>query len=224
MDLHTRPEWHRSALLTIDLQRDFLSAGPHAVPGTSEILPAVDRLATAFRAAGRPVVHAVRLYLPDGSNADLSRRSLLASGARIVAPHSAGSQLAEGLAPPGAPELDPELLLSGAVQPLSDGGSRPDGGAYEYALYKPRWSAFYATSLLTTLRDLDVSTVVVAGCNYPNCPRATLVDATERDLRTVAVCDALSRWTADAPAELSGLGVGVRTTAEVVNGVSAPTP
>lgn len=216
MDLHTRPEWHRSALLTIDLQRDFLSEGPHAIPGTSEILPAVGRLASAFRAAGRPVVHAVRLYLPDGSNADLSRRSLLASGARVVAPHSAGSQLAEGLAPSGAPELDPELLLSGAAQPLSDGASP------EYAMYKPRWSAFYDTSLLSGLSDLDVSTVVIAGCNYPNCPRSTLVDATERDLRTVAVSDALSRWTAEAPAELSGLGIGVFTTAEVVAGVNAP--
>ena len=35
-------------------------------------------------------------------------------------------------------------------------------------------------------RALGVDTIVVAGCNLPNCPRATLFEASERDFRTVA--------------------------------------
>jgi nicotinamidase-related amidase len=61
-----------------------------------------------------------------------------------------------------------------------------------------------------------VTTVVVAGCNYPNCPRSTLVDATERDLRTVAVYDAISGWTTDADREMPGMGIVCLTTASVI--------
>jgi len=97
MDEYIRPHYEQSALLTIDLQRDFLSDGPYHIAGTTEVLPAVRRLVEAYRAAKRPIVHAVRLYLPDGSNADLCRRALLASGASIVLPGSPGSQLADTL-------------------------------------------------------------------------------------------------------------------------------
>jgi nicotinamidase-related amidase len=45
------------------------------------------------------------------------------------------------------------------------------------------------------LRDRDVTTVVVAGCNLPNCPRATLFDASQRDYRTALVQDATSQVT-----------------------------
>lgn len=37
-------------------------------------------------------------------------------------------------------------------------------------MYKPRWSAFHATQLDSWLQSEKVDTVVVAGCNYPNCP------------------------------------------------------
>ncbi|MGW0478938.1 cysteine hydrolase family protein [Nonomuraea sp. NPDC003214] len=197
MNEHTRPEFSRSALLTIDLQRDFIAD----ITGTAGVLPAIRRLTHAFRQAGRPIVHIVRLYLPDGGNADLCRRTLRGK----VNPHSPGSQLADGLAP--GSELDPDLLLAGHAQEIG-----PD----EYILYKPRWSAFFRTRLLGHLTEREVSTVVVAGCNYPNCPRATLVDASERDLRTVAVRDALSRWTSNADDELTGMGIACLETGEVI--------
>ena len=204
VDEYTSPEFGKSALLTVDLQRDF-ATGPYAIPGTTEVVPQVERLAEAFRAAGRPVVHAVRLYLPDGSNADLSRRALIRSGASIVAPGSPGSAL---ITPPV--ELAAELLLAGKPQQL---------GENEYVLYKPRWSAFYQTELLAHLQD--VSTVVVAGCNYPNCPRSTMIDATERDLRTVAARDALSQWTPAAPDELDALGIAVCSTEVVLSALKS---
>ncbi|MFL0160306.1 hypothetical protein [Mycobacteroides chelonae] len=35
-----------------------------AVPGTADRIPALGRLIAAFRQAGRPIVHVVRLYIP----------------------------------------------------------------------------------------------------------------------------------------------------------------
>jgi nicotinamidase-related amidase len=203
VDEYTSPDFSLSALLTIDLQRDFVAD----VAGTAEVLPAVRRLTDAFREAGRPIVHIVRLYLPDGGNADLSRRTLRGK----VNPRSPGSQLADGFAAEG--ELDPDRLLAGHTQEIG-----PD----EHILYKPRWSAFFRTRLLEHLAERAVSTVVVAGCNYPNCPRSTLVDATERDLRAVGVRDAISGWTTDADRELSGMGIACLETSEVVAAVRNP--
>lgn len=52
-----------------------------------------------------------------------------------------------------------------------------------------------------------MTTVVVAGCNLPNCPRATLFDASERDFRTVLVADAVSQASDERMADLRGIGV-----------------
>ncbi|MBX6385349.1 MAG: cysteine hydrolase [Microbispora sp.] len=205
-DPYLAPNWASSALLTIDVQRDFLSEAPYGVPGTTEVLPAMAELAAAFRRAGRPIVHVIRYYNEDGHDADLVRRSLLESGAKIVIPFTEGSALAEPLLPPGAPPLDPDLLLGGRPQRL---------GENEYALFKPRWGAFYRTPLDELLRDWGVDTLVVAGCNFPNCPRATLVEASERDYRLVLAADAVSRLTDTGREEITGLGVAVADTGTI---------
>ncbi len=209
--LHTgvelAPRFARSALLTIDMQRDFLRGGALEVPGTTEVLPAVAAVARAFRGARRPVVHVVRLYRPDGSNVDLVRREAVRQGFRVVGPGSLGSQVAPGLLPPGAPELDHELLLSGGLQEIGEG---------EYAMFKPRWGAFYGTSLEAVLRGWGAGTLVVAGCNLPNCPRATIFEASERDFRLVAVTDAISQATAANMAELAAIGVNLLESSDVI--------
>jgi nicotinamidase-related amidase len=164
----------------------------------------------AFRRAGRPVVHVVRLYLADGSNADISRRARIRAGASIVRPGTAGAQPADGLLPT-AVEPDAEALLAGELQTVG-----PD----EHVLFKPRWNAFFGTPLDEWLRARGVDTVAVAGCNYPNCPRATLYGASERDYRAVAVPDATSGWTGAAEAELDGIGVHVASSAEVARALA----
>jgi nicotinamidase-related amidase len=196
-DPHQALRLASSALNTIDVQRDFLSEAPYGVPGTTEVLPAVLETIEAFRAAGRPIVHVVRLYEPGGSDADLVRRTLLAGGVDLVAPHSAGSQLAKGMLP-GAEELDPELLRAGGVQQV---------GPYDHVIYKPRWGAFYRTPLEAFLRERDVDSLVVVGCNLPNCPRATLIEASERDYRVGVVPEALSQTTQERLEEMSRIGV-----------------
>ena len=50
MPSFTRPELHNSALVTIDVQSEVLDGQPLEIPGSSAALPAIARLADAFRA------------------------------------------------------------------------------------------------------------------------------------------------------------------------------
>lgn len=198
IDRYTAPDFSSVALLTIDVQRDVLDGGPIEIPGTSAVLPRLRELVEAFRRAGRPIAHVVRLYEPDGANADLCRRALIEGGSRLLCPGTPGAELADELPPEGAPRLDAELLLAGGLQMLG-----PD----EVVLYKPRWSAFYGTALEEYLRGLGVSSLVVAGCNFPNCPRATLLDASCRDFRLVLATDAVSQLEDREHAQMADIGV-----------------
>ena len=51
---YTRPDFGTIALITIDMQNDFLKGQPYEIPGTSEILPRMRKLVETFRRAGRP--------------------------------------------------------------------------------------------------------------------------------------------------------------------------
>ncbi|QBJ94760.1 cysteine hydrolase [Rhodococcus sp. ABRD24] len=197
LDEYLRPHLGSSALLVIDMQNDFTDDGPLPVPGTDRVLPRLTELVEAYRNSSKPIVHVVRLY--DGDDVDLVRRTAIArDNAAIARPGSRGSQIVDGLLPRDAPRLDSELLLGGALQPV---------GAHEAVLWKPRWSAFHRTGLDAHLAALKVDTVVVAGCNFPNCPRATLFDASERDYRLVLAADATSQATPDRLADAQSIGV-----------------
>jgi nicotinamidase-related amidase len=162
---YTAPDFKTSALLTIDVQRDFTDPGaPAEIAGTTERLRAMRRVLAFYRQHGLAIVHVIRLYLPDGANADLCRRELIEKGTQIVIPGSNGAELVEPLKLTQDLRLDADLLLSGRLQKM---------GKNEWAIYKPRWDAFYGTSLEEHLRGLGISTVVVVGCNFPNCPRST---------------------------------------------------
>lgn len=188
-DCLTTPIPAQSALLTIDVQEDFTDL----VAGTRECVPAMARVVEAYRKHGLPIVHVVRLYLPDGSNADLCRRN-----SRVVAPGTHGAEIVSALKPDPAIRLDASVLLPGGFQKL---------GANEWAMYKPRWDAFYRTPLEDHLRRLGITTVSVAGCNFPNCPRATIYGASMRDFRVAVFTDAISGMYGKGIEELKSIGV-----------------
>jgi len=199
--------YDKSVLVTIDVQRDFYeSAAPALVDGTAQCIPAMSRVAQAFRSSGLPIVHVVRLYLADGSNAEPLRRPMLAS-VSVARPGTPGSHLPAELLPEGARQPDPEPLLRGELQQV---------GRSEWVMYKPRWGAFYRTGLEEHLRALDVDTVVFVGCNFPNCPRASVYEASERDYATVLVADAVSGTYARGMQELAGIGTVVTSTEGVL--------
>ena len=129
-DPYILPDFGRSALLTIDVQKDFtLPGAPAHIPGTMAVLPSIARVVRSYRAARKPVIHVVRLYRKDGSNADLCRRSLIEGGKVIVAPGTEGSELMGDLKPDPSVRLVPDVLLAGHFQPV---------GPAEWIMYKPR--------------------------------------------------------------------------------------
>lgn len=214
MSRYTEPEWEKSALLTIDVQRDFsLQDAPAEVPGTLDIVPHIGELLECYRAQGLPVIHIVRLYRDDGSNVDLCRREGIEQGEQVVCPGTDGAQLVQELLPTAGVELHCSYLLDGGIQPL---------GANEVALYKPRWGAFYDTPLHDYLDKLKVSTVVICGCNFPNCPRTTIYEASERDFRTVLVSDAVSGLYKKGRKEMKNIGVTVLPSNDVIDMVMPP--
>jgi nicotinamidase-related amidase len=212
-DQEIDPQFDASALVIIDTQRDVLDDGALPIAGTSAALPAMRRVLAAFREAERPIAHIIRIYEQDGSNADLCRRELLRDGAPVLIRGSAGSQIARDLLPEPGVELDAGLLLAGGIQDL---------GTHEVAIYKPRWGAFYKTPLEDHLRGHGVSTIVFAGCNFPNCPRTSIYEASERDFRVVLAHDAISGLYERGEQELAGIGVRLMSAAEIEASLRAP--
>jgi len=213
MDEYVEPRPESSVLLTIDTQNDFtLPGAPAKIEGTAQAVPQMERLANAFRSADTPIVHVIRLYKEDGSNVDHCRRELIDSGAKIVRPGTDGAELVDGLKPSADVGLNDEALLRGDFQEISH---------QEWVMYKPRWGAFYRTGLENFLADRSVDTIVVCGCNFPNCPRTTVYEASERNYRVVFVPDATSGVYERGIDELENIGVAVQDTADTIEWISA---
>ena len=213
MDDYVSPDFGKVALLTIDAQCDFTLPGASMeTPGTMDVLPRLRQLVRAFRERQKPIVHVVRLYLPDGSNVDLCRRKDVECGKRAVVPGSEGAELVAELKPTPDTKLDAEKLLDGQLQLI---------GPQEWVMYKSRFGAFFRTPLEQHLRDLGVMTLVVCGCNFPNCPRTTIYEASERDFRIVVVRNAISQIYSRGLKELRNIEVNLLSSAEVLTRVRA---
>jgi nicotinamidase-related amidase len=102
----------------------------------------------------------------------------------------------------GGVRLGAELLLASEFQEIAPS---------EWIMYKPRWDAFHATPLDRFLRKIKVTTVVVVGCNFPNCPRAAVYGASIRDYRTVLIADAVSGVYDRGLTELNAIGISTPT-------------
>jgi nicotinamidase-related amidase len=207
----TPPDFGRSALITIDTQIDTLDGQPLEIPGTSAVLPSIASLCQTFRDHRLPIVHVVRLYLADGSNAEPFRKTLVSGKVPVLRPGHPGRCIAPAILGSQAPELDDDLLLRGEIQRL---------GSNEVAIYKPRWGAFYRTPLESYLEHNDVDTLVFAGCNFPNCPRASIYEASERDFRIVLAQDAISGFYEKGHEELIGIGVAVMEAQQIARSIT----
>jgi maleamate amidohydrolase len=89
----------------------------------------------------------------------------------------------------GLPDFEqpklPEHCFEGDWQSDFWVGFEPSDRAREIVVPKRRYSAFFATDLALTLRELDVDTVVVAGVKANVCIRATCQDAFAHGFRVV---------------------------------------
>jgi nicotinamidase-related amidase len=94
-------------------------------------------------------------------------------------------------------------------------------GDREVVIYKPRWGAFYGTCLEGYLKRNAVTTVVFCGCNFPNCPRASIYQASERDFRIAVVEDAVSGLYDRGRRELLNMGANVMITNDVISSLES---
>lgn len=179
----------KTALLIIDMQRDFVEAdGALCVAGAKASVPAIARLLGMAREKAWEIFHVVRLHDREGRNADVPRRHLFADGAPgYCVEGTPGASIVEGLQP-------------------------RDG---ERIFVKTRNSAFCRTDLETLLRTLGVGRVVISGTQYPNCIRATANDAMSLDFDTVVATDACSAQTPEIAqaniADMRNMGIACMT-------------
>jgi len=199
MTKYTEPDYTSSAVITIDTQCDTLDGQPLEIPGTLAALPYMRKILDAYRLNKMPIAHIVRIYKQDGSNVDLCRKEAVENGAKILLEGSPGCELAREMFDKNV-KLDYNLLLAGKVQQIDDN---------EVVIYKPRWGAFYKTPLESHVRELGVDTLIFMGCNFPNCPRTSIYEASERDFKIVLVEDAVSGLYPKGKEEMLNIGVHV---------------
>lgn len=205
---YTSPNWRNSILVTIDTQNDFtlLESQAH-IEGTLDVVPNMKRLLNIYRHYHLPILHVIRLYKEDGSNVDICRREAIENGLQVTAPNTVGAELVNDITPNNESKIDSELLIKGEFQCIVEN---------EWIMYKPRWGAFFKTNLEYFLRNKNVDTIVFCGCNFPNCPRTSIYEASERDFRTVMIADAISQVYKKGIQEMKNIGVNVINTNELI--------
>jgi nicotinamidase-related amidase len=171
----------RTALLVIDMQRDFIEDGGFGaslgndVRPLQAIVPTVARLIAGARAAGVPVIHTRECHRPDLSDCPPSKRLRGAPSARIGDPGPMGRILIAG--EPGA-EIVPALA------------ALPD----ETVIDKPGKGAFHATPLIRVLADRRITTLLFAGVTTEVCVQTTMREANDRGFDCLLVEDATESY------------------------------
>jgi nicotinamidase-related amidase len=203
-----------TALIVIDMQRDFIEPGGFGaslgndVTLLQAIVPTTAKLIDGFRKAGLPVIHTRECHLPDLSDCPPSKLARGKPSLRIGDPGPMGRILIAG--EPGA-GIVPELL------PL----------AGEIVIDKPGKGAFYATSLTADLRLLGARTLVFAGVTTEVCVQTTMREANDRGFDCILAEDATESYfpefkaAALAMIRAQGAIVGwTATTAQIVDAIS----
>lgn len=199
---YTRPQPLSSALITIDLQNDFVRSGaPAEGAGAAAVAVKTGEMVQLYRELQLPIIHVIRIYSPEDNakNVDACRREAVENGLQLVLSGTEGMQPVSEIVPEGF-RADGELLRKGGVQAISE---------QESIIYKPRWGCFYQTPLQQLLDDLDVTTVAIAGTWFSNCVRTTIYEATARDYRVVALSDAIAGIYEQGVMELNNIQCGV---------------
>lgn len=177
----------RTALLTIDLQNDFLHPqGAYGRAGqTAESITALPErirpLADALRAKGGTYISAQFTLVPGPG------------GAPLIAPH--------------LKKLRP-FLGKGDFAPGAFGHTLVDELApADYVVEKVAYSAFYQTRLEYILRALDIDTLIVGGIVTNGGVASTVRDAHLRNIHTILLSDGCAAFKQDVhDATLVSLG------------------
>jgi nicotinamidase-related amidase len=70
------------------------------------------------------------------------------------------------------------------------------------------------------LKDKNINSIIFMGINFPNCPRASIYQASERDFKICVVKDGMSRLYSQGIDELKNIGVHILSKNEVIRQIN----
>ncbi len=187
MNINAKPyefefERAQTALLIIDMQRDFCAPGGFGerlgndISPTRRIIPAIAALLEAFRSKEMTVIHTREGHLPDLS--DCPKNKLMRSskaGAAIGDVGPMGRILVRG-------EYGHDIIDE--LYPLAD----------EAVIDKPGKGAFYATELEELLTRKGITHLIVTGVTTHVCVHTTVREANDRGFECLVVDDATAAF------------------------------
>lgn len=170
-----------TALVVIDMQRDFIEPGGFGaalgndVTPLKAIVPAVQRLLALARQHSVLVVHTRESHLPDLSDCPAAKHAHGLPGLRIGDPGPMGRILVRG---------EPGNQIIAAVA--------PDEG--EWVIDKPGKGMFHATGLHQRLQARGISHLVFAGVTTEVCVQTSMREANDRGYRCLLIEEATESY------------------------------
>jgi nicotinamidase-related amidase len=170
-----------TALVVIDMQRDFLEPGGFGaalgndVTPLQAIVPTVRRLLDRARAQGLPVIHTRESHRADLSDCPPAKLEHGLPGLRIGDAGPMGRILVCG---------EPGNQIIDALAPI----------AAEWVIDKPGKGMFYATGLHDRLRDAAITHLIFAGVTTEVCVQTSMREANDRGYRCLLIEDATQSY------------------------------
>ena len=171
----------RTALVVIDMQRDFIEPGGFGaalgndVTPLAAIIPAVQQLLDIARQAGLLVIHTRESHLPDLSDCPPAKRAGGPAGMQIGDVGPMGRILVRG---------EPGNQILEAVAPL----------AGEWVIDKPGKGMFYATDLHERLQQQGIDSLIFAGVTTEVCVQTSMREANDRGYRCLLIDEATESY------------------------------
>ncbi len=171
----------RTALLIIDMQRDFLEPGGFGAALGNDVrllaraVPPLRALLAAARAAGLYVIHTREGHRPDLSDAPPAKLNRWPPGRRIGDPGPMGRILVRG---------EPGHDIIPALRPASG----------EPVIDKPGKGAFFATDLHAILCHRGIESLIVGGVTTEVCVHTTVREGNDRGYRCIVAGDGCASY------------------------------
>jgi biuret amidohydrolase len=171
----------RTALVVIDMQRDFLEPGGFGetlgndLAPVVEIVPTVAELIRLFRLRGWTILHTRESHAPDLSDCPPAKRARGLPSLRIGDDGPMGRILVRG--EPGNDIIAPCAPAMG-----------------EIVIDKPGKGMFYATDVGSILKDRGVTHLVFAGVTTEVCVQTSMREANDRGYECLLIEDATASY------------------------------
>jgi biuret amidohydrolase len=171
----------RTALLIIDMQRDFVEPGGFGetlgndVSLLQAVIPPLRAVLAATRDAGMTVIHTREGHLPDLSDCPPAKLNRGQPSMRIGDPGPRGRILIRG-------EYGHDIIDELAPEPG------------ELVVDKPGKGSFYATGLDEILRGQGITSLIVTGVTTEVCVHTTVREANDRGYECLVLSDCVGSY------------------------------